>query len=130
MRYSLEPHYRRYVQGQGFMSFPRNIGNKYGKKIFDKSLDVGTSMKKKYGKKILDNSISAGKDSAKIAGKKVLTKSAEATGDLIGNKIAGRITKSARNKEQKEDDRIMEETQEIIIPPEKREQIIRDLKLF
>ena len=26
--------------------------------------------------------------------------------------------------------RIMEETQEIIIPPEKTEQIIRDLKLF
>ena len=51
MRYSLEPHYRRYVQGQGFMSFARNIGNKYGKIIFDKSLDVGKSMKKKYGKK-------------------------------------------------------------------------------
>ena len=50
-RYSLEPHYRRYVQGQGFMSFARNIGNKYGKKIFDKSLDVGKSLKKKYGKK-------------------------------------------------------------------------------
>ena len=139
MRYSLEPHYRRYVQGQGFMSFARNIGNKYGKKIFDKSLhakalgsavDDGKSMKKKYGKKILDNSLSAGKDFAKTAGKKVLTKSAEATGDLIGNKIADRITKSARNKAQKEDDRIMEETQEIIIPPEKREQIIRDLKLF
>ena len=127
MRYSVEPHYRRYVQGQGFMSFARNIGNKYGKKIFDKSLDVG---KKKYGKKILHNSLSAGKDFAKIAGKKVVTKSAEATGDLIGNKIADRITKSTRNKEQKEDDRIKEETQEIIIPPEKREQIIRDLKLF
>ena len=55
MRYSLEPHYRRYVQGQGFMSFARNIGNKCGRKIFDKSLDVGKSMKKKYGKKILDN---------------------------------------------------------------------------
>ena len=108
MRYSLEPHYRRYVQGQGFMSFTRNIGNKYGKKI-------------------LDNCLSAGKEFDKIAGKKILTKSAEATGDLIGNKIAD---KSARNKEQKEDDRIMEETQEIIIPPEKREQIIRDLKLF
>ena len=51
MRYSLEPHYRRYVQGQGFMSFARNIGNKYGKKIFD-------------------NSLSGGKDFAKIAGKK------------------------------------------------------------
>ena len=130
MRYSFEPHYRRYVQGQGFMSFARNIGNQYGQKIFGKSLYLGKSMKKKYGKKILDNSLSAGKDFAKIAGKKVLTKSAEATGDLIGNKIADRITQSARNKEQKEDDRIMEETQEIMIPPEKREQIIRDLKLF
>ena len=86
-------------------------------------------MKKKYGKKILDNSISA-KDFAKIAGKKVLTNSAEATGDLIGNKIADRITKSTRNKEQKEDDRIMEETLEFIIPPEKREQTMKDLKLF
>ena len=72
----------------------------------------------------------AGKDFAKIAGKKVLTKSAEAPGDLIGNKIADRITRSTRNKAQKEDDRIMEENQELIIPPAKREQIIRDLKLF
>ena len=31
MRYSLEPHYRKYVQGQGFMSLEKNIGNKYGK---------------------------------------------------------------------------------------------------
>ena len=106
------------------------LKNKYGRKIFDKSIDVGKSMKKKYGTKILDNSISAGKDILKIAGKKVLTKSAEATGNLIGNKIADRITKSTRNKEQKEDDRIMEETQELIIPPEKREQIIKELKLF
>ena len=113
MRYSLNPHDRRYIQGQGFMCFARNIGNKYGRKIFDKILpakalgsavDVGKSIKK-YGKKILDNSLSAGK-------------------------IVDRITKSARNKEQEEDDRIMEETQEIIIPSEKREQIIRDLKLF
>ena len=57
------------------------------------------------------------------------TKSAEATGDMIGNKIADRITKSSRNKDQKED-RIMEETQELIIPKEKREQIIKDLKLL
>ena len=60
----------------------------------------------------------------------MLTKSAEATGDLIGNKIADRVTTSSRNKDQKEDNRIMEETQEVIIPPEKIEQIIRDLKLF
>ena len=51
MRYSLEPSYRKYVQGQGFMSFAKNIGNKYGKKVFDKSIDVGKSMKKKMVKK-------------------------------------------------------------------------------
>ena len=49
---------------------------------------------------------------------------------MIGNKIADRINKSTRNKAQEEDDRIMEETQEKIIRPEKREQIIKDLKLF
>ena len=49
---------------------------------------------------------------------------------MIGNKIADRITKSTRNKAQKEDDQIIEDTQEIIIPREKREQIIKDLKLF
>ena len=51
MRYSLETHYRRYVQGQGFMSSVKNIGSKYGRKIFNKSLDVGKSMKKKMVKK-------------------------------------------------------------------------------
>ena len=60
----------------------------------------------------------------------MLTKSAEATGDLTGNKIADRITKNTRNKAQKEYNRIMEETQELIIPPEKKEQIIKDLTLF
>ena len=106
MRYSLEPRYRRYVQGQGFMSFARNIGNKYGKSIINsknakKIFDVSKSMKNKYGKKILDNSLSAGKDFAKIAGKKVLTKTAEATGDLIGNKIADTITKVLEIKNKK-----------------------------
>ena len=96
---------------------------KYLIKVFDKSIDVSN----KYGRKILDKSMDASKDFAKIAGKKVLHKSAEATGEMIGNKVADRITKSSRNKEH---DRIMEETQEIYIPPEKREQIIRDLKLF
>ena len=112
------------------MSFTKNIGNKYGRKIIDKSIDVGKKMSNKYGRKILDKSMDAGKDFAKIAGKKVLHKTAESTGEMIGNKIADKITKSSRNKAQKEDDRIMEETQELIIPPEKREQIIRDLKLF
>ena len=75
MRYSLEPNYRKYIQGQGFMSFAKNIGNKCGRKIFNKSIDVSN----KYGRKIFDKSMDASKDFAKIAGKKVLHKSAEAT---------------------------------------------------
>ena len=71
MRYSLKPHYRKYVQGQGFMSFAKNMGNKYDKKLFDKSMDVSKKYGKKFGNKLLDNSISAGKDFAKIAHKKV-----------------------------------------------------------
>ena len=130
MRYSLEPSYRKYVQGQGFMSFAKNVGNKYGKRLLDKSIDVGKNMSNKYGRKILDKSMDAGKDFAKMTGQKVLHKSAEATGEMIGNKIADRIIRSSRNKAQKEDDRVMEETQELIIPPEKRQQIIKDLKLF
>ena len=33
------------------LSFARNVGNKYGRKLFDESIDVGKSMKKKCGKK-------------------------------------------------------------------------------
>ena len=87
----------------------------------------------KYGKKLVDTATSTGKTFAKTAGKKVVHKIAEATGDLVGNKIADKITsmgKPKRTKKEKDEDNIMEETQEIYIPPEKRKQIIKDLKLF
>ena len=35
MRYSLEPKYRKYIQGSGFLSFTRKFGDKYGKKLID-----------------------------------------------------------------------------------------------
>ena len=73
--------------------------------------------------------------------KKIVHKSAEATGDLVGNKIADKITSMGHSKElgpavkprckkEKDETNIMEEAQEIYIPPEKRKQIIKDLKLF
>ena len=70
MRYSLEPSYRKYVQGQGFMSFATNMSNKYGRKLLDNSINVGKNMSNKYGRKILDKSIDVSKDFAKTAGKK------------------------------------------------------------
>ena len=70
--------------------------------------------------------------------KKIVHKRAAATGDLIGNKIADKITSIGRSKEEvkprskmeKDETNIMEETQEIYIPPEKRKQIIKDLKFL
>ena len=113
MRYSLEPSHRKYVKGYGFLSFARNVGDKYGKKL-------------------MDNATKTGKDFAKTVSKRAITKTSEATGDLIGNKIADKITSIGKPKKKKEKDEIneMEETQEIYIPPEKRKQIINDLRLF
>ena len=66
---------------------------------------------------------------AKTASKRVIKKTSEDTGDLIGNKIADKITSIGKPKNKKEKDEINEmvETQEIYIPPEKREQIINAL---
>ena len=41
MRYSLEPKYRRYVKGYVFLSFARNFGDKYGKKIINTAKKKG-----------------------------------------------------------------------------------------
>ena len=56
--------------------------------------------------------------------KKLLQKTAEATGDVIGNKMADEITSVGKSKQK------TKTVQEIHIPPEKRQYIIDDLKLF
>ena len=132
MRHSIEPEYRKYVKGYGFLSFARNFGNKYGKKLMYTVIKTGKDFNSKYDKKLTDTATKAGKDLATTAGKKIIHKSAEATGDLIGNKIADKITSlgKPRSKKEKDETNVIEETQELYIPPEKRKQIIRDLKLF
>ena len=80
------------------MSFAKTFGNKYGKKIMDTPTKTGM-------------------DAAKTA---------EATEDLIGNKIADKITWIGKPKEKEK----TKEVEEIYIPPEKRQQIIDDLRLF
>ena len=80
----------------------------------------------KYGKKLMDTATKTGIDGAKTASKRVVQKTAEATGDLIGNKIADKITSIGKSKEKEKTKKV----EEIYIPPEKRQQIIDDLKLF
>ena len=129
MRYSIEPRERRYVKGSGFMSFAKNFGNKYGKKLMNTAIKTGTNFNSKYGKKLTDTAIKTGKDFATIAGKKVVHKSAEATGDLIGNKIADKITAKPSKKSHNEDDVNNEILKEKYISPKERQKIINELKL-
>ena len=122
MRHSLEPEFRIYGKGYGFLSFAKKFGDKYGKKLVDSTTKSG--LKKA--------ATETSKNFAKTASKKVSHKASEATGDLIGNKIADKITSMGkpRSMQEKDNENIMEETQEFYIPPEKRKQIIKDLKLF
>ena len=133
MRYSIEPRERRYVKGYGFSSFARNFGNKYGKKLMNTEIKTGTNFNSKYGKKLTDTAIKTGKDFATIAGKKIVPKTAEATGDLIGNKIADKIT-SASKKSQNEEIQSNEVNNEIpkerYIPPKERQKNIDELRLI
>ena len=80
-------------------------------------------------KKIIDTTKKEGTKFTKIAGKKRVQKSAEATGDLIGNKIPDKITSLGKSKNKEKENETNEE-EEIIIPPEKRQQIINDIRLF
>ena len=114
IRYSIEPRFRKYVKGYCFLSFSKNFHIKYGKKLMDAATKTGI-------------------DAAKITSKRVAQKTAEATGDLIGNKIADKITSIGKPKEKPKEklkEKPKEKPEEIYIPPEKRQQIIDDLRLF
>ena len=107
MRYSIEPKFRKYVKGYGFLSFAKKIGNKHGKKLMDTATKTGM-------------------DAVKIASKRVIQKTAETAGDLIGNKIADKITSIGKPKPKEK----TKEIEEIHIPPKKRQEIIDDRRLF
>ena len=120
MRYSIEPRDRIYVKGYGFLSFAKNMGK---------------SLSNKYGQKLLDSAKISTTDAIKIQ------KTAEATGNLIGNKIADKITSFSKKKFTKElhnnnNDGTKEEEDGEITPhknryisPEERQQTLDALRL-
>ena len=118
MRYSIEPRDRIYVKGYGFLSFAKNMGK---------------SLSNKYGQKLLDSAKKSTTDAIKAASKRAIQKTAEATGDLIGKKIADKITrisrKSSNNNNNNNDGVELTTYQKGYISPEKRQQIINELRL-
>ena len=82
MRYSVEPRDRIYVKGYGLLSFAKNIG-----KI----------LSNKFGQKLLDSAKKSTTDTIKSASKRAIQKTAVASGDMIGNKIANKISVSKKS---------------------------------
>ena len=98
-QYSIEPRTRKYVKGYGFLWFAKNFCNKFKKQLFDIGLGA-----------------------PKTASKIIVHKAAEVTGEFIG-KMTDKIVKpkyvineNSRNIE------------ELIVPPEKREEILNKLR--
>ena len=53
MRYSTNPRFRKYVKGYGFLSFAKEIGNKYGKKLMDTATKTGMDAAKIPSKRVV-----------------------------------------------------------------------------
>ena len=113
MRYWLEPRDRIYVKGYGFISFARSMSNKYGKKIVDAAKKSAT-------------------DAVKTASQRKIQKTVEAIGELIGNKIADKlssVSKKKSNNNNDDDDVELATHKKRYISPEERQQIIDELRL-
>ena len=113
-RYAIEPRDRVYVKGYGFMSFARSMSNRYGKKLVDTAKKSAT-------------------DAIKTASKRTIQKTAEATGGLVGNKIADKITNVSKKSTNKlatiDEDEELTTHKKRYISPEERQQIIDKLRL-
>ena len=109
------------MKGYGFLSFTKNMGR---------------SLSDKYGQKLLASAKKSATDAIKTSWKRVIQKTAEATGDLVGNKIADKIisvskksTKELRNNDETEEDAEITTHKKRCISPEEKEQIIEELTL-
>ena len=94
---------------------------------------MGKRLSNKYGQKLLDSAKKSTTDAIKTASKRAIQKTAEATGDLIGNKIADRITsvskKSNNNNNNNNNNVELTTHKKRYISPEQRKQIIEELRL-
>ena len=112
--------------------------------------NMGKSLSNRYGQKLLDSAKKSTADAIKTASKRAIQKAPEATGDVIGNKIADKITivsektnnnnnnnninnnnnNNNNNKNNNNNDDVELTThKKIYISPEERQQIINELRL-
>ena len=120
MRYSIEPRGRIYVKGYGFLSFAENMGK---------------SLSNTYGQKPLDSAKKSTTDAIKTASKRAIQKNRRSNCDLIGNKIADKITSVSKKPSNNNNNNNNNEDVELTfhkkryLSPEERQQIINELRL-
>ena len=119
--YSIDPSNGRYVKSYGFLSFAKNIGK---------------NISSKYSQKLVDSAKTSATDAIHTTSKIAIQKTAEATGDLIGNKIAEKIISVSKkspkvfdSKELSSNEAINEIAKERYVSPQERQQIIDELRL-
>ena len=91
------------------------------------------NMTNKYSQKFVDTAKKSATDAIKTSSKRAIQKTAEATGDLIGKKIADKITtasKKSHNEEIQSNEVNNEIPKERYISPKERQKIIDELRLI
>ena len=87
--YSVQSRDQIFVKAYGFLSFPKNMGKNIGK-------NISKNISSKYSQKLFDHAKRSAADALKTPSKRVVQKTAEATSDLIGNKIPDKITRVSK----------------------------------
>ena len=98
---------------------------------------MGKILSNKYGQTLFDSAKKSTTDAIKTASKRAIQKTAEATGDLIGNRIADKttsvskrkFTKELHNNDETEEDLEIGTPNKRYISPEEGKQITEELRL-
>ena len=122
MWYLIEPRDKIYVKGYGFLSFAKNMG------IY--ATKVAKNVSIEYGQKLIDSAKKSTTDAIKTASKIEIQKTAEATCDLVGNKIADKITSVSTKEAAKNDDANIEVKTEVNVPKGDTYLLKKDNKLL
>ena len=123
-RYSVRLSDRIFVKDHGFLCFAKNMSQNIGK-------DISKNICGKYRQKLFDHVKQSDTDALKTTSKRVIQKTVEATGDLIGNMIADKITKIWKISLESNSETVKIEIkmpEEEYIPPKKRQQVINNLR--
>ena len=101
-RYSVQPRDRIFVKSYGFLSFAKNMIKNIGK-------NISKNLSGKYSRNFLIILSNLQQMHLKLLQKEQFKKKVEAAGDLIGNKIVGKITKVSKNSQQNNSESITNE---------------------